>query len=123
MEKHHGSRKDHSTLTAISFLNHTLINNYHSGKISTIIETDLSAAFDTVDHDILISKLDHYGIRGKFLNIIKSFLSNRSQYISIDSIESEILPALNCSVIQGSKISALLYTLYINEVPHLKQNC
>ena len=87
VEEHHGSRKDHSTLTALSLLNHTLINNYHSGKISTVIQTDLSAAFDTVDHNILISKLDHYGIRGKFLNIIKSFLSNRSQYVSIDSIE------------------------------------
>ena len=86
MEEYHGSRKDHSTLTALFLLNHTLINNYHSGKISTVIETDLSAVFDTVDHDILISKLDHYRIRGKFLNIIKSFLSDRSQYVSIDSI-------------------------------------
>merc|ERR1711895_76184 len=62
LEDHHGSRKDHSTLTALSLMNHSIINDYHSGKISTIIQTNLSVVFDTVDHNILISKLDHYGI-------------------------------------------------------------
>ena len=48
---------------------------------------------------------------------MESFLSKRYQYVSIDSIESDILLALECSVIQGSKLSSLMYTLYINEVP------
>lgn len=116
LDEHHRSLKDHSTLTALSIINYELVSNYSDDKVTTIIQTDLSAAFDMVDHDILIKKMDHYGLRGKCLNIVQSFLSNRIQYVSIDAAESTILPSLNCSVIQGSKLSALLYTLYINEV-------
>ena len=114
LNDHHGSIKNHSTLTALSFLHNKLINNYHDGNISTIIQTDLSAAFDTVDHNILVNKLEHYGLRGKCLSIIKSFLKDRMQYVSIDTFNSKILSSLQCSVIQGSKLSALLYTLYVN---------
>ena len=76
--------------------------------------------FDTVNHKILISKLSHYSIRNKASNIIRSFLNNRYQYVSIDTIKSGILESPPCSVIQGSKLSALLYTLYINEVTVLQ---
>lgn len=116
-DQHHGSHKEHSTLTALALMNHKLLTKYHNNSISTIIQTDLSAAFDMVDHKIFIQKLEHYGIRGKFLRVLESFLSKRFQYVSIDSLESDILPALECSVIQGSKLFSLMYTLYINEVP------
>merc|ERR1712002_866864 len=102
-------------------LNHKLINNYHGGLISAVIQTDLSAAFDTVDHEILLLKLEHYGIDGKTNNLLKSFLRNRYQYVSIDGIQSEVVQSLPCSVIQGSKLSALLYTVYINEVTVLQR--
>ena len=81
-----------------------------------VIQTDLSAAFDTVDHETLLKKMEHYGIVGKMNNILNSFLSNRYQYVSIDGIKSDVVQSLPCSVIQGSKLSALLYTIYINEV-------
>ena len=113
---HHGSRKDYSTMTAISCLNHKLLNNYNDGLISAVIQTDLSAAFDTVDHETLLKKMEHYGIGGKMNNLLSSFLSNRYQYVSIDGIESEVVQSLPCSVIQGRKLSTLLYTIYINEV-------
>ena len=106
LSDHHGSLKDNSTLTALAVLNNKLITNYCDDKISTIVQTDLSAPFDTVDHGILLQKLDHYRIRGKCLNILQSFLSERTQYVSIDACESEVLPAIDCSVIQGSKLSA-----------------
>ena len=63
--------------------------------------------------------MEHYGIRGKALNIMCSFFSDRKQYVSIDSMESELKDACNCSVIQGSKMSSLLYILYTNEIPLL----
>ena len=69
---HHGSRKDYSTMTAISCLNHRLINNYNDGLISAVIQTDLSAAFDTVNHVTLLAKMEHYGIVGKMNNLLNS---------------------------------------------------
>ena len=84
-----------------------------------MIQTDLSAAFDTVDHEILLDKLDHYGVRDKEYNKIKSFLSNRQQYVFIDGMESELIYSGESSVCQGSKLSSLLYILYTNEIPLL----
>ena len=52
-------------------------------------------------------------------NIIKSLLSNRYQYVSIDGIDSVVLPSLQCSVLQGSKLSSVLYNTYCNEIPIL----
>ena len=103
-------------MTALSLMQHKLINNYHDNKTSAVIQTDFSAAFDTIDHDILIKKLEHYGLRGKISHIIQSFLANRYQYVSIDRVNSEVKEVLPCSVIQGSKLYSLLYTLYINKV-------
>ena len=51
--------------------------------ITNTVQTDMSAAFDTVEHSILLSKLEHYGIRGPELEIIKSFLTDRSQFVEI----------------------------------------
>ena len=119
LDDHHGSRKYHSTTTALAAINHQLQTNYHNDTISVVIQTDLSCAFDTVDHLTLINKLDHYGIRNKESNILKSILSDRYQYVSIDGIDSEILQSPECSVLQGSKLSSLLYCLYCNEIPIL----
>ena len=95
--------------------------NYSLNNVTATIQTDMSSAFDTVDHDILISKLEHYGIRGQELFLMSSFLSSQSQFVEIDGIRSDILPSIDCSVIQGSKLSGLLYTLYVNEVPFLSK--
>ena len=78
---------------------------------------DLSAAFDAIDHRILRSKLEHYGFRGSSGTILKSYLERRRQYVEIQSKESEIIDCLDASVIQGSKLSGLLYNIYSNEVP------
>ena len=63
--------------------------------------------------------MEHYGIRGKALNIMRSFFTDRKQYVSIDGMESELKDACKCSVIKGSKMSSLLYILYTNEIPLL----
>jgi len=75
LNDHHGSWKGHSTMTALGTINHTMTNNYHNDEITAVIQTDLSATFNTVDHLIMIQKLDFYGVRGKTLNIIDSFLN------------------------------------------------
>ena len=87
--------------------------------MTTILQTDLSAAFDTVDHDILLDKLQHYGIDGSENNLIRSILSDRYQYVDIDGYSSISIPANPCLVLQGSKLSSLLYVIYCNEIPLL----
>ena len=81
-----------------------------------MVQTDLSAAFDTIEHETLLRKMVHYGITGKANNILRSFLSDRYQYVSIDGTQSEVTQSLPCSVIQGSILSSFLYTIFVNEV-------
>ena len=67
------------------------------GNIGCGVFVDLQKAFDTVDHQILLAKLNHYGIRGVSNDWFKSYLSNRSQYVSINGYDSG-LAAINCGV-------------------------
>ena len=76
---------------------------------------DLQKACDTADHQILLTKLNYYGIRGVSNDWLKSYLSNRSQYVSINGHESG-LAAINCDVPQGSVLGPLLFLLYTNDL-------
>ena len=80
-------------------------------KICCVVFVDLQKAFDTVGCQILLAKLNHYGIRGVSNDWFKSYLSNRNQYVSINGYKYG-LAALNCGVPQGSVLGPLLF-LYI----------
>ena len=77
-------------------------------------------AFDTIDNTKLLEKLQYYGIQGSELVIFQSFLSERTQYVAIDTFRSETMDCPPCSVIQGSKLSAVLYIIYTNKIPVLQ---
>ena len=109
-----GFREKHSTshalLSLVEKVAHALDSSYHMVGILL----DFSKAFDTINHDILLHKLSHYGIRGKALEWFRSYLSDRKQFVFLDGHTSE-LRNINCGVPQGSLLGPLLFIIYIND--------
>jgi hypothetical protein len=113
-----GFRKSHSTYLALTVLMDKILKSLENGDYVVGVYLDFSKAFDTVDHKILLSKLNYYGIRDSALNWFQNYLENRSQYVTYNNERSE-LKYMQCGVPQGSILGPLLFLIYINDLSNV----
>ena len=109
-----GFRKHHSTKYALALLYDKISSSIDKQESSVGLFIDLSKAFNTVDHQILLNKLYHYGIRSIAFNCFSSYLSNRQQYVQYNGVNSS-RHCIKCGVPQGSILGPLLFLVYIND--------
>ena len=127
-DSQYGFRNNHSCENAVSELIGHVIKRKEHNESTACIFLDLSKAFDTIGHDILLKKLELYGIRGVALNWFNSYLSNRKIRVkctvgSSGRVEYSQEETVNYGTPQGSCLGPLIFLIFNNDIHKVVENC
>ena len=118
-ENQFGFKKQNSAVHALIQITEQIRSTIENGKCGCGIFIDLKKAFDTVNHAILLRKMEH-GIRGMALQWFKSYLTDRTQYVYLNG-HASALKEISCGIHQGSVSGPLLFLIYINDLPNISE--